>query len=312
VREGYNRSTSRRGDGIQSTSSTAFGNGRAEAMTQQVIVQEQFGNDSDQAQIAAQWATVVQNVDLQAVSTLSIGKNETRLDNDAMNQRIRTAATSRSNAAAAIKQTALQYQSGDGLAQSQESYQLASIGQAGAAQARTEAGQITQRYATPPAGAPPIESGSTGWTQSVSSVSGTTRIVIINSNGVTEISVNGTPVPVALPPRAIIVTLTSLLGSVASDAPATELTFSQGLTSTSAPVGGTLGVEKADGSSPRFPGLAPEHLGATAASAGTGGLGVLAALMALSLIRLPNRGGRMFSPAGRRPAAALLKRERPG
>jgi hypothetical protein len=313
VREGYNSSTSRRGDGIQSTSSTAFGNGRAEASTHQAIVQEQFGNGSDQAQIAAQWATVVQNVDVQAAAALAIAKNETRLYSDAMNQRTRTAATSRSSAAASIKQTALQYQDADGLTQSQESYQLATVGQTGAAQARAEAGQITHRYATPPAGAqvPPIESGS-GWTESDSSVSGTTRIVVISSNGVTEISVNGTPVPVALPPRALIVSLTSLLGSVATDAPATELTFSQGLTSTDGPLAGTLGVEKADGSSPRFPGLAPEHLGATAASAGTGGLGVLAALMALSLIRLPQRGGRMFSPAGRRPAAALLQRERPG
>jgi hypothetical protein len=277
-----------------------------------VIVQEQFGTDSAQSQLAAQWAVVVQNVNLQAASSLATGKNESGLYNDAMNQRIRTAATSRNNAAASIKQTALQYQDGDGLTQIQESYQLAQVGQVGAAQARVEAGQITNGYYAPPVAAPPINDGGSGWTVSVSNVSGTTRIVVISSNGVTEISVNGTPVPVALPPRALIVSLTSLLGSVATDAPATELTFSQGLTSTDGPLAGTLGVEKADGSSPRFPGLAPEHLGATAASAGTGGLGVLAALMALSLIRLPQRGGRMFSPAGRRPAAALLQRERPG
>jgi hypothetical protein len=314
VRDGFNTSMSRRGDGIQSTSSTALGDGRAEAMTRQVIVQEQFGNESDQSQIAAQWAIVVQTVDMQAAAALAIGINETNLSNDAMNQRIWTAATSRSSAAASIKQTALQYQDADGLTQIQESYQLASIGQVGAAQARAGAGQIEQRYTTPPAGAPPItDSGSSGWTQSVSSASGTTRIVVVNANGLTEITVNGTPLPMAPPPRSFIVSLSSLIGSVAGiDAPGTEFTFTQGLASPNGPFAGTRGAEEAEGSSPRFPGFAPEHLGATAASAGTGGLGVLAALMALSLLRAPQRGRRLYSPAGRRPAVALLRRERPG
>jgi hypothetical protein len=312
VREGYNTSTSRHGDGIQSTSSTAFGNGYAEAMTRQVIIQEQYGNGSDQSQIAAQWAIVVQTVDTQAATSLAKGMNETWLVNDAMNQRIRAAAASRSSAAASIKQTALQYQDADGLTQIQESYQLASVSQGGAAQARAEAGQIQQRYATPASPAPPLTEGSSGWTQTSSSVSGTTRIVVISSNGVTTISVNGEPVPVALPPQTLIVSLTSLLGGVVRDAPATELTFTQGLTSENGPFAGTKGVEEVGGSSPRFPDFAPEHLGATAASAGTGGLGALAALMALSLLRTPQRGRRAFSPAGRRPAAVLLKRERPG
>jgi hypothetical protein len=313
VRDGYNTSTSRRGDGIQSTLSTAFGNGRAQAMTQQVIVQEQFGNESDQAQLAAQWAVVVQNVNVQAAAALATGRNETWLVNDAMNQRIGTAATSRSSAAASIKQTALQYQNADGLTQIQESYQLATVGQVGTAQARTEAGQINHRYSTPPAGtvAPPV--ADSGWTETSSSVSGTTRIVVVNTNGVTEITVNGTPLPVALPPRSFIVSLSALIGSVARiDAPATEFTFTQGLASPNGPFAGTRGAEGAEESSPRFPGFAPEHLGATAASAGTGGLGALAALMALSLLRAPQRGRRLFSPAGRRPAVALLRRERPG
>jgi hypothetical protein len=310
VRDGSNRTISRNGNGIQSTSSKALGNGRAGASAEQQIVQVQFGNESEQLQVAGQWAIVVQHVDLGAASALAIGLNGTRLDSDTMNQRIGVDSTSRNTASAEITQSAIQVQDADGLPQSQESLQLAHVRQVGVALAQTSAGRIEHSYSTPPAAPPVIDAESI---ETVSTVAGTTRIVVIDSSGATEISVGGVPAPTALPAQPAIVNLPSLDGGAEETrAPATVFTFSQSLAPTHDPFARVKGAEAADGSSPRFPGRAPERLGATAASAGNGGPGALAALTALTLIRLPQRGRRLFSPAGRRPAVALLRRERPG
>jgi hypothetical protein len=311
VRDSSNRTISRHGNGNQSTSSKALGNGRAGASVEQLIVQVQVGNDAEQLQVAGQWAIVVQHVDLGAASALAIGLNGSRLDNDTMNQRIGVASSSQNTATATITQSAIQLQDADGLSQSQESLQLAQVEQTGVALAETDAGRIEHWYATAPAVPPVVDGGSA---QSVSTVGGTTRIVVIDSNGATEISVTGVPTPSALPAQPSIVNLPSPHGNNAElvGVPATVFTFSQILASTQGPLAGTKGAEKAGGSSPRFPGSAPEHHGAAAASAGTGGPGAIAALAALSLLRLPQRGRRLFSSAGRRPTAALLRRERPG
>lgn len=312
VRDSSNRTTSRHGDGNQSTSSRALGNGRANASAEQLIVQVQVGDDAEQLQVAGQWAIVVQHVDLGAASALAIGLNGSRLDNDTMNQRIGVASSSQNTATATITQTAIQLQDADGLSQSQESLQLAQVEQTGVALAETDAGRIEHWYATAPA-VPPVVDGGSAQAGTVGG-GGTTRIVVIDSNGATEISVTGVPTPSALPAQPSLVNLPSPHGNNAElvGVPATVFTFSQVLASTQGPLAGTKGAEKAGGSSPRFPGSAPEHHGAAAASAGTGGPGAIAALAALSLLRLPQRGRRVFSSAGRRPTAALLRRERPG
>jgi hypothetical protein len=311
VRDGSNRTISRHGNGIQSTSSKALGTGRAGASAEQLIVQVQVGNDSEQLQVAGQWAIVVQHVDLGAASALAIGVNGSRLDNDTMNQRIGVASSSQNTATATITQTAIQLQDADGLTQIQESLQLAQVEQIGIALAKTDSGRIEHWYATAPAAPPVVDGGST---QTVSTVGGTTRIVVIDSNGATEISVTGVPTPSALPAQPSIVNLPSPDADNAElvGVRATVFRFSQVLAPARGPLAGTKGAEKAGGSSPRFPGSAPEHHGAAAASAGTGGPGAIAALAALSLLRTPRRGRRVFSSAGRRPTAALLRRERPG
>ena len=193
---------------------------------------------------------VVQHVDLGAASALATGLNGSRLDND-RKPADRVAATSRNTATATIVQSAIQLQDADGISQSQESLQLAQVGQIGTALAETtRAGSSTSRDGARGAagrrrrwrGRDGLDRGRHHW------------IVIITGSGATEIGVDGVPTPSVLPTQPALVNLPSPHRGRAELRPAGEGSFSQSLASTPCP--GDEGRPR-PGAHPRLPGSAP-------------------------------------------------------
>ena len=304
------------GTAIQVTTSSAVATGDELAATSQHLEQEQAGVDSDQTQLAGQWADTVQQVELLAGAGLADARTSSTLNGDAATLRIRAAGTSTAGSTSAIEQSTLQIQDGDHAAQQQESFQIASVQQAGTVLAAATGGG-TLRYVLVPAPAPNVEVTAPP----------------------TSAPVEEAPVAVAIQPSflPIVFVAPPALRPTASPASAATaatpvqhpLSHPPAATDTAPPVlrffdvsasnAGIAGPASKGGvDADRAPDRAPSDscltpiTGGTAASAGTGSGSALAALLGVALTPVPRLGRRSFAPAGRRPAAVVLLRARPG
>ena len=138
------------GTSTQSASSVASARGVEVATTRQTVEQEQEGADSDQEQIAGQWAVVAQQFELLAGAALADTRNESTLRGEASNLRLESEAGAAGSSAGTIDQLAIQLQSGDSTALQQESFQQATIEQDGIGLAAATAGGTRLIYRTPP------------------------------------------------------------------------------------------------------------------------------------------------------------------
>ena len=128
------------GSSAQSATSSATATGVELAGTRQVAEQEQQGDQSDQEQLAGQWADTAQQLELLAGAGVTEARISSRLNGDSAKLDIGAAAVSTGTSLSTIQQLALQFQSGDEVAQQQESYQIASVEQSGTALAAATAG----------------------------------------------------------------------------------------------------------------------------------------------------------------------------
>jgi hypothetical protein len=309
LRQSHNTAITRRGKANQALVSAAEAAGRAVAATLQAVGQQQDGDDSDQLQLAGQWATVAQGIDLVAAAGVAGADNESRLVGQTWSQRTRANAWSLGSATSDVVQFAVQVEEGDGVAQSQESYQLVGVEQLGSATAAAVAGG-THRYST----APPV---ATSDAETVSTTHMVTRTIVV-------VQAAAAAVPPATragqPRRRAALRTTTARTTGAPHAPGAAVTRSTTKLSvflpgsagaTSSEVGRSTG--KARTGMPRRPGTIPVSTGISVASApGASGGGALAALLPALLLWVPGLGRREQESTGRRPTAVLLRRERPG
>ena len=331
------------GTSTQTASSIVSARGVEVATTRQTVEQEQDGNESDQEQIAGQWAVVAQQLELLAAAALSDTRNESSLRAEASTLQLESEATVTGSSASTIDQVAIQLQSGDTTALQQESLQQATVEQSTVGLAAATAGGYKLIYRTPP---PPIVTV-------IAPVTAVTVPVAIAAPAI-ETAAQGEPVflslplltagPVVKPVRAVspkgatpvtfvaprasaptvqerpAVTTTTVESAseraAAAPAPlaipfATEILASPA--GTAGPVTSKAGdAEKAQEGPVGPPECLTPASGGSAATAGTGSGNAFCALSGYVLSPVPRLGRRQFEPAGRRPAADVLLRARPG
>ncbi len=138
------------GTSTQTTTSLASAAGAEASATRQTVEQEQVGNDADHDQTAGQWAVVAQEFELLAGASLADVRNESSLRDEASTLRIESEAGATGSSVGTIEQIAIQLQSGATTALQQESFQQATIEQAGIGLAAATAGGHKLIYRTPP------------------------------------------------------------------------------------------------------------------------------------------------------------------
>jgi hypothetical protein len=319
VRAASNSDLSIGGSATQSATSSAKATGLELSRTRQVSEQEQQGDESDRAQLAGQWADTAQQLELLAGAGVSDVRISSKLNGHSATLRVGVGASSTGTSLSTIDQLTLQLQSGNEVAQQQESYQIAAVEQSGTALAAATAGG-TLRYLLVPvtAFAQAAEPGA---------LPGDTLLVEQAVIPATEASfvpvIAARPVP-ASPPTAAQWLRPSLtpLGPptlVRLPAAARAAPLAVGFFNDSASAAGLTGptlkeagdAERASGGSPTASCLAPIS-GGSASSAGTGSGSAFVASSGSALIPVSRLGRRESSPAGRRPAAVVLLRAKPG
>ena len=306
------------GSATQSAIGSATVTGVELASTRQVTEQEQQGDDSDQEQLAGQWADTAQQLELLAAAGVAGARISSTLNGDAATLEIGAEAVSTGTSKSAIHQLTLQHQAGDEVAQQQESYQIASVEQSGTALAAATAGG-TLRYVLVPVAAGPAPSTAEALGEPllqatipapIESSSVPVTVVLAASANSRAQSPSRRPALTPLRPTDV------RQQAAARAAPLTIL-----VTKDSASKAGVAGpapkrakdAERAPVRSPRDLCLAPCIGASAAASAGTGsGSALVALLPGASLLSVPRLGRWLTTPAGRRSAAFLLLRAKPG
>ncbi|HSL66071.1 MAG TPA: hypothetical protein VK874_15560, partial [Gaiellaceae bacterium] len=317
IRDAQNTVVSIGGDGMQNVAGTASSSARTAATTDQLVEQLQTGDRSQQEQLAGQWAFVTQILESVAAAGVEGATTEARLVADASRLRVRVTATASGSNASDVSQWALQAQEGDDALQFQESLQLAIVEQAGTAIAAATGGG-TLRYATPARGvAPPASEPAVARRATVATATAAVEVVIAVTAAAATVRPRARTVRHAAPrlraektARHRATTAPTRLGT-----PFTQLSAPR-------PDGGTTlqrvvlhrgdGAGSASSGTPRPRCPAPPSFGATAGSAGTPSGGAFAVLARYVLRGVQGPGRLLPAPAGRRPAAVLLKRTRPG
>ena len=139
------------GTSTQASTSSATATGALTASSWQVIEQEQHGNSSDQLQIAGQLADTVQDMEILAAAGVADARISSRLNRDAASLGVSSAAAGSGSSRSEVNQLSLQFQSGDEVAEQQESYQTVSVTQTGSALGAASAGGMLRYFFIPPA-----------------------------------------------------------------------------------------------------------------------------------------------------------------
>ena len=326
---GLNTGLSVGGTSTQATDSSAAAAGAETSAVRQTIEQEQAGSDAEQEQVAGQWSEVVQDLDLIAAAGLHDATNESRLRDEASSLRVGTQAESTGSSRSAITQLAIQLQNGDETALQQESLQQAIVEQTGVGLAAATAGTIRLVYATPPPSAAlraaePAPEAATAPVEPPALVEPPAHAVTVAPT--VFIVVDLPPARVAQAAQPASTRRAPAARLIAPDAPAPQSSAPLQAAASSAliklpasPTGLTAGsapskaedAEKAAARSSGGPCVAP-LAGAAAVTAGNGSGSAFVALPGNVLSPLPRLGRRVFEPAGRRPAAVVSLRARPG
>ena len=326
---GLNTGLSVGGTSTQATDSSAAAAGAETSAVRQTIEQEQAGSDAEQEQVAGQWSEVVQDLDLIAAAGLHDATNESRLRDEASSLRVGTQAESTGSSRSAITQLAIQLQNGDETALQQESLQQAIVEQTGVGLAAATAGTIRLVYATPPPSAAlraaePAPEAATAPVEPPALVEPPAHAVTVaptvfivvdlppSAGGAGRTAGLYPPRPGRAPHRAG----RTRAAELSAPAGGCELRSNQASGVPHRPHG-RLGPERGrgrrEGRGPlvRRPCVAP-LAGAAAVTAGNGSGSAFVALPGNVLSPLPRLGRRVFEPAGRRPAAVVSLRARPG
>ena len=139
------------GTSTQASTSSATATGALTASTWQVIEQEQQGNSSEQLQIAGQLADTVQDMEILAAAGVADARISTRLNGDSAELGVSVAGAGGGSSRSEVNQLSLQFQSGDEVAEQQESYQTASVTQTGSTLAAASGGGTLRYFFVPPA-----------------------------------------------------------------------------------------------------------------------------------------------------------------
>jgi hypothetical protein len=137
------------GTATQNSTSSATATGTATASTWQVIEQEQQGNSSSQVQIAGQLADTIQEMEILAAAGVADARISSRLNGDSASLSVSVGVSGTGSSASAITQLSLQFQSGDEVAEQQESYQTASVSQTGSTLAAASGGGTLRYFLVP-------------------------------------------------------------------------------------------------------------------------------------------------------------------
>jgi hypothetical protein len=301
------------GTSTQASTSSARAIGAATASTWQVIEQEQRGNSSSQTQLAGQLADTTQAMEILAAAGVADARISSLLNGNSTSLGISVDVTGTGSSASEINQLSLQLQSGDEVAEQQESYQTASVTQTGSTLAAASAGG-TLRYFLVPLAA--MTAATPGETVHRLTAPTTSEPSFVPAGGIRGASRTRTaaplsPRPVSTPRRPIF----SREQAAATTAPRAIIVSND--SASSAGLAGKASkraedVEQAPGRSPRGLCLASCN-GASTASAGTGSSGgafLASTVYALSPVSVLGRWH--TAPAGRRPAAVVLLRAKPG
>ena len=138
------------GTSTQASTSSATATGALTASTWQVIEQEQQGNSSEQLQIAGQLADTVQEMEILAAAGVADARISSRLNGDSAELGVSVAGAGSGSSRSEINQLSLQFQSGDEVAEQQESYQTASVTQTGSTLAAASGGGTLRYFFVPP------------------------------------------------------------------------------------------------------------------------------------------------------------------
>jgi hypothetical protein len=318
VSHASNRDVSVAGAAAQAAMSSATVTGVELASTRQVAEQEQQGDESDQVQLVGQWADTAQQLELLAGAGISQARISSTLNGDSATLNIDATAVSTATSKSTIQQLTLQLQRGDDVAQQQESYQTASVAQSGTALAAVSAGG-TLRYVLVPVAVSRqvIERAALLLFEVVTPTRIEPSFVPARAQALPT-SQTTAKAATALRPRMTPFRPASVNEQAAAPAtPAAPLAVH--VLHDSASRAGFAGpapkrakdAEEAPDRSPRDQCLAPCS-GASAASAGTGSGSAFVAPSGYALIPVSRLGRRQSAPAGRRPAAVVLLRAKPG
>ena len=282
-----------------------------------MIEQEQQGNSSDQVQIAGQLADTITGMEILAAAGIADARISSRLNGDfASLSRLASTSPGTGSSASEIDQLSLQFQSGDQVAEQQESYQTASVAQTGSTLAAASGGGTLRYFLVPLAAtraAAPEET-----LQLILAPTTTNEPSFVPTGGILPASKTRKAAP--LSPRPVLTPLQpSFSREQAAASPSAPLAVS--ISNDSASSAGLAGkaskraedVEQAPGRSPRGLCLASCINGASSASAGTGSSGgAMLASTVYALSPVQTLGRWQSAPAGRRPAAVVLLRAKPG
>ena len=318
---GHNTGLSAGGTSSQATNSSAAATGAETAAVRQTIEQEQAGSDADQEQVAGQWSEVVQELELVAAAGLRDATNESRLRDETSSLRAATEAESTGSSRSAITQLAIQLQNGDETSLQQESLQEAIVEQIGVGLAAATADTIRLVYATAPPGAAPDAAAEPAAEVALTAAEPLSiGAAAVPTVAVVELGSTRRIAPRAAPVVRTARTAAPSTSATTSSAPPQAAASSVLIKLPASPTGLTAGsasskagedAEKAAARSSGGPCVAP-LAGAAAVTAGNGSGSAFVALPGIVLTPLPRLGRRVLEPAGRRPAAVVALRARPG
>jgi hypothetical protein len=318
VSQASNRDVSVGGTAVQRATSSASVTGVELASTRQVAEQEQQGDGSDQVQLVGQWADTAQQLELLAGAGISEARISSTLNGDSATLNIDAAAVSTGTAKSTIQQLTLQLQRGDDVAQQQESYQTASVAQSGTALAAVSAGGTLRYVLVPvPVSTQAIEPAALPLFEQVATPTPIEpSFVPARAHG---LPASRTKAKAATAFRPLVTPFRPASVSEQAAAAAAAAPLAVHVLHDSASKAGVAGpapkrakdAEEAPDRSPRDQCLAPCS-GASAASAGTGSGSAFVAPSGYALTPVSRLGRRQSAPAGRRPAAVVLLRAKPG
>ena len=313
------------GTSTQASTSSAAATGALTASSWQVIEQEQQGNSSDQLQIAGQLAVTVQEMEILAAAGVADARISSRLNRDSSSLGVSSAVAGSGTSRSEVNQLSLQFQSGDEVAEQQESYQTVSVAQTGSTLAAASAGGTLRYFFIPPAAtflaepASPLEAALESLTPVSAELSFVPEPSFVPVGGIRPAFKTRKLAPSVLRPFLTPlhpIPIFSREQAAAPAAPFASPTFTDSVSRAgytgSAPKR-AKDTERASGRSPRGLCLASCSSGASAASAGTGSFGgafLASPMYALSPASALGRW--QTAPAGRRPAAVVLLRAKPG
>jgi hypothetical protein len=314
-----NLGVSAAGSSTQTTNSVAAALGQESSTSRQTIEQEQAGSDSDQDQVAGQWADVTQELQLVAAAALVDARNASRLRAESSALRLDVDAESRGTSRSAVTQLAIQLQNGDTTALRQESLQQALVEQSGTGVAAATGGAFRQLYVTPPPLPAARETGPAAAAAPRAAIAVPFAVavpaVLVEPNVVPSSALILTERAPRAEPRPALEQAPVERATAAPPAPFGSPLLTQVFASPAGTTGSVPSMtEDAERAAPGASGphcLAPIR-GATVATAGTGSGSALAAPAGSALTPVPRLGRRTFEPAGRRPAAHVLLGARPG